>query len=402
MSQVEVSTQIPQKIADGMQSGIYQRIGGAILEIDSRQIVAWLREAYDLSEPVVSDLLSLSSTATGPNPLNMALSTMEFAVVLKRLDHIEKQLKGIQAVLDAINYKIDLSFYANFRAALDLAANTFTMANSETRRVSSMQAINRFLEAEHHYADLADIEIANQSQVADDYLSTLCLAYVTEVRCYLELDEMETAVQRLQDGLNNLRPRFEKHIDTLLTSNPAAYLHPSLKQWIDLKRLTNIYRWISADVDASAVFEAQRANLFKLAQDPQEWLDSLPPAIRLPVKSRFFNPQFISAFAGRLSKRKWAAGLSGLIDALPSKGKKRPTSQEKKSQNDGDNDAFELLPETMHSMEAMIETFSRFETYLAELKAVRKLGVTFQHWRQLAPTDRPVSGDAKLLYITMP
>jgi len=33
--------------------------------------------------------------------------------------------------------------------------------------MSAMQAINRFLEAEHHYTKLTDIEIGNGSQVAD-------------------------------------------------------------------------------------------------------------------------------------------------------------------------------------------------------------------------------------------
>ena len=298
MSQINVSPDIPQQIAEGLESGIYERIGGAIREVDTRQIVAWLREAYDLSDPVVSELLSLSSTAANANALNLAFTTMQFAVVMKRLEGIEKQLKRVQKVLDAIDYKIDLSFYANFRAALDLAANAFTMANAETRRVSSLQAINRFLEAEHHYTDLADIEISNQSQVADDYLFTLCLVYVTEVRCYLELDELETAVQRLQEGLNVLRPRFEKHTKTLLTSNPSAYLHPSLKHQINLKRLTNVYRWLNAGCRRDrCIWKLSATICSSWRSAPQDWIESLPPAIRLPVKGRFFSPKLIPELA---------------------------------------------------------------------------------------------------------
>lgn len=401
MSQINVSMEIPQQIAEGLKSGIYERIGGAIREVDTRQIVAWLREAYDLSEPVVSEVLSLSSTAANANALNLAITTMQFAVVMKRLDDIEKQLKQVQAVLDAIDYKIDLSFYANFRAALDLAANAFTMANVETRRVSFLHAINRFLEAEHHYTNLADIEISNQSQVADDYLSTLCLAYVTEVRCYLELDELETAVQRLQEGLDVLRPRFEKHTKTLLTSNPSAFLHPSLKHQINLKRLTNVYRWLTSGVDETVVFEAQRDNLFRLAQHPQDWIDSLPPAIRLPVKSRFFSPKSLSEFAGQLGKHNWARGFRGLIDHFPSKGKGGQQAQKETSQDAG-NDVFARLPEAMQLIESMIEHCSRFEIYLAELQAVREWGMTFQEWRQLTPTGELGSHEAKLVYIGVP
>jgi hypothetical protein len=169
-----------------------------------------------------TNVLALSSVSAVSSVLNLAVSTMGFIIVLKRLGVIEQQLEQAQEMLRAIDYKIDLSFYANFRAALNLARNAFTMTNSETRKMSAMQAINRFLEAEQHYAELTDREIGNGSQVADKYLSTLCLAYVTEVRCYLELEELDTAHRRLQEGVAALRPRFEKHINTLLTSNPAA------------------------------------------------------------------------------------------------------------------------------------------------------------------------------------
>jgi hypothetical protein len=48
---------------------------------------------------------------------------------------------------------LDLGYYANFRAALDLAVNAFTMTKAENRRSSALQAINRFLETEHIYTD---------------------------------------------------------------------------------------------------------------------------------------------------------------------------------------------------------------------------------------------------------
>ncbi len=67
------------------------------------------------------------------------------------LNAIEQRLKNIAEIFKKIDRKIDLSFYANFRAALDLAHNAFTMNKAENRRSSALQAINRFLEAEHIY-----------------------------------------------------------------------------------------------------------------------------------------------------------------------------------------------------------------------------------------------------------
>ena len=281
MSIIDVTFDIPEIIAQGLSNGTYERVGGVVREIGSKQVVGWLREIYEKSDPVLSNILGLSSVSAVSSTLNLAVSTMGFIVVLKRLGIIEQQLEKAQEVLRTIDYKIDLSFYANFRAALDLAFNAFTMTNSETRKMSAMQAINRFLEAEHHYTKLTDIEIGNGSQVADEYLSTLCLAHVTEVRCYLELEELDTARRRLQEGAAALRPRFEKHINTLLTSNPAAYLHPSLKEQVGLKRLTKVYQWLKPGLDESDVFEMQRENLFNLARKPEKWINSLPQAIRI-------------------------------------------------------------------------------------------------------------------------
>jgi hypothetical protein len=393
MNQVNVSAELPQPIAEGLKSGMYDRIGGAIRDVATREIVAWLREAFDSSEPVVSELLSLSAAPANANALNLALTTMQFAVVMKRLDAIQKQLKQLQEVLETIDYKIDLSFYANFRAALDLAMNTFTMSNTESRRVSAMQAINRFLEAEHHYTELGDLEIANQSQVADDYLYTVCLAYVTEAWCYLELNELETAHRRLQEGLAVLKPRFEKHTVTLLTSNPSAYLHPSLKHQIDLKKLTKVYQWLTPGIDENKVFEMQRDNFFKLAQHPEKWMASLPQAIRLPVKSRFFSQKLITELAKQLGTRHLSKRFTGLVSSFK--------QIQKQLAEDTEDDLFARLPETLQLIELMIEQCSRFETYLAEVQAIRELGISFQEWRQLTLPDKTRSQEATLVYITL-
>lgn len=393
MSGISLSTHLPQEVAEGLESGTYERLGGLIREIDTGRIVAFLREVYGLSEPVVSDVLALSASTANANALNLALSTMQFAVLMKRLEAIEAELRQAQQLLNKINYKLDLTFYANFRAALDLASNALAMSNAESRRVSSMQAINRFLVAEHHYTDLVDVEIANQSQIADDYLATLCLAYITEARCYLELNELDVALQRLREGVSVLRPRFEQHIRTLLTSNPAAYLHPSLKGRVDLARLARVYRWLAPGMDPNAVFEAQRENLFALAKDPEGWIASLPPAIRLPVKSSLFSAKTISDAAAR---------FASVVNAVPTVAAGPLTNfwrDRVRQAPEAGFDAFARLPETLLLIESMIEQYSRFEAYITELEAVRAAGMSFEEWRELAS---PESSGTGLLFIVLP
>lgn len=391
MSTVNATLQVPEYIAQGISNGAYERVGGVVREAGSKQVVAWLREASETAKPVLSNIMSLSSVGAVASVLNLAVSTTGFIIVLKRLGVIEQQLERAQEILQTIDYKIDLSFYANFRAALDLAINAFTMNNSETRKMSAMQAINRFLEAEHHYTKLTDIEIGNGSQVADEYLSTLCLAYVTEVRCYLELEELDTARRRLQEGAAVLRPRFEKYINTLLTSNPAAYLHPGLKEQLGLKRLTKIYQWREPGLDESDVFEMQRENLFKLAQNPEEWMNSLPQAIRIPKSDTATSKNMFNDLA-RQSKK--------LIGALPSIAKVKAGFPEAATPSP-EAEAYGRLPAIMELMETMVENDNRLATYEAEVGAIHQLGMGFQEWRQLAPSPTAQGNETDLIYITV-
>lgn len=391
MNTVDATFYVPEDIAQGLSNGIYERVGGVVREIGSKQIVTWLREGFEASNSL-QNILAPSTLSAVSSTLNLAVSTMGFSIVLKRLGVIEQQLEQAQEVLRTIDYKIDLSFYANFRAALDLAFNAFTMTNSETRKMSAMQAINRFLEAEHHYTKLTDIEIGNGSQVADEYLSTLCLAYVTEVRCYLELEELDTARRRLQEGAAALRPRFEKHINTLLTSNPAAYLHPSLKEQVGLKRLTKVYQWLKPGLDESDIFEMQRENLFNLAQKPEEWINSLPQAIRISKGATQTN-----VFNGLAKQSK------KFIEALPSMSKisgSKTDSQEAVTQSP-ELEIYGHLPAMMGVMESMVEDDNRLAMYESEVEMIHRLGMSFQEWRQLAPPSTAQRNGTDLIYITV-
>lgn len=394
MNRVDASFYIPEHIAQGLSNGTYERVGGVVREIGSKQVVAWLREIYEKSDPVLSNILALSSVNAVSSTLNLAISTMGFIIVRKRLDIIEQQLEQAQEVLRTIDYKIDLSFYANFRAALDLAFNAFTMANSETRKMSAMQAINRFLEAEHHYTKLTDIEIGNGSQVADEYLSTLCLAYVTEVRCYLELEELDTARRRLQEGATALRPRFEKHINTLLTSNPAAYLHPSLKEQIGLKRLTKVYQWLKPGLDESAVFEMHRENLFNLAQKPKEWINSLPQAIRISKGSSVTQTNVFNGLAKQSKK---------FIGTLPltSKTSGAKTGSQEAVMQSPEIEIYGRLQATMRLMESIVEDDNRLAMYELEVEMIHRLGMSFQQWQQLVPLSTTQGDGTNLVYITV-
>ncbi|MBD2212636.1 hypothetical protein H6G27_22570 [Nostoc linckia FACHB-104] len=303
---------------------------------------------------------------TATSVLNLGVSVMGLAVIAQRLNELEQSLQQAQESLNKINRKIDLSFYANFRAAIELAANAFTMAKAENRRSSALQAINRFLEAEHIYTEYADIEIEQKSKIADKYLLTLSLAYLAEARCYLELEEHDTALRRFQEGARVLRSRIQKYVEVMLTSNPAVYLHPQFKGQIDLRRFTRIYQWIDPNLDENSVFEIQRENLVSLVRNPDEWLSSLPSAIvdRSEVQWSLFgaNP---TPFTGRFEK-----------------------------------EAYKRIPQVLEVMESMIETNRRFEAYQTEVQAISQLGISFHEWLKLTPSTESKPEGAELIYIT--
>ncbi|WP_066376471.1 hypothetical protein [Anabaena sp. CA = ATCC 33047] len=298
---------------------------------------------------------------TAASILNLGVSVMGFAVISQRLKELEQRLQQAQELLTKINRKIDLSFYANFRAAIELAINAFTMKKSENRRSSALQAINRFLEAEHIYTELTDIEIEQQSQIADEFLLTLSLAYLAETRCYLELEEHETALRRFQEGTIVIRSRIQKYVEILLTSNPAAYLQPHLKDQIDLRRLTKVYQWIDPTLEENAVFEMQRENLYKMAQEPNKWVESLPTAIlsRVEVPGGWLGPNV----------------------------------------NDLKREADKRLPQVLELIESMVETNRRFESYQTEIQAISQLGISFHEWLKLTPTQENKPEGAELMYI---
>jgi hypothetical protein len=151
----------------------------------------------------------------------------------------------------------------------------------------------------------------------------------------------------------------------MLTSNPSAYLHPQFKGQIDLSRLTKIYQWINPTLDENSVFDMLRENIFKLAQNNNEWLSSLPSSIvdRNEIRWGLFggNP---TPLTGRFEK-----------------------------------EAFQRLPQLFEVMESMIETNNRFESYQTEIQAISQLGISFHEWLQLKPSTETKLEGAELMFI---
>ena len=328
---------------------------------DVNQRLGGIEQQVGNIEQHLQQVQGIMQVASAASVLNLGVSVMGFAVVNQRLNELEQRLKKAEELLKKIDRKIDIGYYANFKSALGLAANAFTMNRRENRESMAIQAINRFLEAQHIYIDYTDKELEQGSQIADEYLLTLSLAYIAEARCHLELEEPDTALRRLQEGAKVVRSRIQKYVDILLTPNPAIYLQPDFKEQIDLRRLTRIYQWTDSTLDENAVFEMQRENLFKMSQDPNRWVSSLPKAIldRVEVQGGWLGPN-----QGNLKR-----------------------------------EAIKRLPQMLEVVESMIETNRRFEAYQAEVQAIAQLEISFHDWLKLAPSTEVKPNAAELMYI---
>lgn len=408
MDLFKVSFSLTEGITKGLADGVYTNFGGAISEIRTGRIVSFIREFG-----AVEKLLALIENSSSANVLTLGISAMGFLIMIKQLDLISTRLKNIEADIRNTNSKIDLSFYANFRAAISLAQNTFSMTNSQTRKISAMQAINRFTESRYHYFALADKEIELQSLLINEYLNTLSLTTIAEARCYLELEELDTARRILETEERLLRPRVERHINTLLTSNPAAYLHPSLKGAVDFQRLVRVFQWMDPNLNENAVFEMLREKIFTFTQQSPNWVKSLPSAIWAAEISQLTKKPSVTENVFKVFKN--------VVDVLPpnvqenahvltSKAEtfthKAIDSIQKPSKitftrpkTPSEKQAYERLPSVIRTIEQMVENMQRLTAYQAEIYAMQKLNLSFEEWQNLKPVENPPSDEINYIYI---
>jgi hypothetical protein len=274
------------------------------------------------------------------------------------------------------------------------------MFKPENRESMARQAVDRLMEARHYYYSLAENLLDTGTPAVDAYLATLTLAFVAEARCYLEIEELDLARRHLESGAIDLERHVRNQLNTLLTSNPSAYLHPALKGKVDLRRLTRVLRWLHPSLDENTVFEEQRQNLFNLVEHLDEWTETLPSAI--------WDPKFdVGGNTGRsLTPRQFETPEFNI--SLPKLGRFKvpsigfytlPPFRPRLGRNVETN-VFERLPIVIETMEAMIEDIRRFHAYQTEIQAIQSLGMSFRQWQQLPPpTDSPSERPALMCII---
>lgn len=347
-----VKPEIATKILFGLASGKYERIGGIIRYVDSKVVVAWLRDMSG-TQPVnlLSRLSPLLQLNAATSVLNLSISTIGFVMVMRRLNVIENDLATISKSLAEINRKLDLSFYANFHAALELARTAFDMRDDVNRRTSANQAIYRFLEAEHHYLSMLDAELQIGGPAVSPLLSTLFLAYVSAARCYLELGESETAWGHLQKGDVTLSSRVQQYYSSIIGINPAIFLHPDLADSISLERLTRLFRHYDVSLSAGSAFESLRKAIWTTAsENPESWLRELP------------------TFLWNQDTDRW---------------EKKNLRRQPRSRDEMFKRVLPRLPEVFTQVEIAHESLGCVQGYAVELRYLLDHNISFPAWQQI-------------------
>ncbi len=265
---MDTSFDVPEDIREGLDSGQYERVGGVIRDLNTKQVVAWLRE--NKPDRLVNFDSSFSNFLPFLGVLNLAVSVGGFALVLGRLRNIEDQLRGLNATTSQINQKIDFQGYANLASAIQQANSAFLMSNTQNRQSSAVQAIDRLLVAEHYFSSLFDeqkrIYLATTTETNFEFngnhlLSSICLAYTSEALCYMELGEAQVAASRITEAYKQLRQHCEHFCSHLLLAYNAPYLHPYIMapdmQKDVLDRIWKIYKWKYGEIGVSDMISEQ-------------------------------------------------------------------------------------------------------------------------------------------------
>ena len=405
----QVILEIPEAILKGLQNGTYERVGGVVREVASKRVVAWLRETGGLTLkdsigkciPVVdivgdiivniqlrqinlrlidirrklNTVLDLTKFNAAIGLTNLGLSAIDFAVVTSKLNQIDSRIQSLQASIESLRESIDRSLLAKAKSAIDVAEIALKMYSPTNRKRLVTEVIQPLLEAEHYYLAAWDSNWnKNNGILAREYISILSLVYVTEIKCYLELEEHEIALKRLAEAEEILRPRIRKYVELLLTTKPSVYLHKAC-QGVSLSSVVEILKYVKGESDVDKLFDEYIRPAIFSAQSIKSWTDSIPLRSRNAILA-IIAPSLIDTGG-------WIIWDTIVWD---------PPRREAILSN---------ANQVIATAQSMIELDRRLEGYRYEITEMTRLGLSYQEWQSLVlpPRSSPENMDPKVLLL---
>jgi len=240
------------------------------------------------------------------------------------------------------------------------------------------EVIQPLIEAEHYYQSEWDSDWNKRGGIMGrEYILILSLAYITEVKCYLELEEHEMALKRLAEAEETVRPRIKSYVKHLLTKNPSGYLHLACKG-VNLSDILEILKYITGELDTDKLFDQYlRKSIFN-CKDIESWIESIPVGSRNAALAHI-KPSLVGKDWDFWAYLPW--NTSARKEAI-----------------------FELLSQTYKVIEvihSMIELDRRLEGYRYEISEMSRLGLSYQEWKKLVlpPENLDNNSNSKVLLL---
>ena len=200
MTPLNVVFDLPAVLANGLQSGALERVGGVIRDSNSKQVVAWLREGgsgalNNLTLPKLPMGQAAQLVAPMLSAVNLGVSVAGFAVVITQLNQISDQIRQIEAKVDRVSIKLDDQALAKLKAGVNACRNAVELGDGAMRLQMAGQALNTLHEARQYFNQQVLRSAPKAEATSADYVSMAFAALVAEVQTYLLLDEGEKAAR---------------------------------------------------------------------------------------------------------------------------------------------------------------------------------------------------------------
>ena len=283
----------------------------------------------------IGKLTNIMAVVGGIGVLNLGVSAVSLAVLVKRFSDIERQL-------DALYEEFQKDRSAYLRAGLIAAADAATAAvkgDHDNKRAYSLQAIDRLREARiHAMSKVRELKASGDNDLLLAHLSEAMQVDSVLIRCYIERDDHANAGRHLDRALVEYRDIVRIVVSRTLGDNRAVFFHPKVSDE-DLWRFVGVRKWLSdRDVDLAFLLQetlfAERHNFWN--QDIAKDIDA--PAKRPSIRGRFSRKERDD------------------LDSLPP----------------------HLL--ALAKSDLLIENYRRLEGFQAELAAIERLGLPVQEW----------------------
>lgn len=215
---------IPGIIANFQLDGISEKIGTLqqMTQLNGYRLMQLSGQIKTLTD-ATQQVLNLATGAAILSGLSLAVTSIGFVVVNKKLNSIDGKLKTIQENVTAIRYFLELSERAELKSALNDLLKIGEMTNSTHRDRIINDRRQTLMKLNEKYKEL--LSCANSIETATANEEYYCLTGLAYARCSAELGMFDIARSEIEDiykfWLKEAR-RIAKEL--LLSDSPERFL----------------------------------------------------------------------------------------------------------------------------------------------------------------------------------